>query len=182
VAAGIIGTFTLAIDVAPTGDFAVSAPTGNSFPLSSQAPSRRWRDGCHHYNGATILKKAVVVTTLYASTTQINDGSAVQVGTASTKKVATLKPGIISRSTLRRSRIRRGGFLLSGVGCFAERYARQLRWSDRNADQRAGSVCRCRSDRGNAVKSTLVAGKNASAIFTIENIGNIASPASRRWM
>ena len=176
VAAGIIGTFTLAIDVAPTGDFAVSAPTGKF--LSSVVASSKQKGGATvviTYNGATILKKAVVVTTLYASTTQINDGSAVQVGTASTKKVATLKPGnhftihfapfaypAAAGSYYLVSDVSLNGTLDSYDGATATPISVQAPFVDAEAIA------------ATPVKSTLVAGKNASAIFTIENIGNIA--------
>lgn len=177
VAAGNIGSFAFAIGgVAPTGDFAVSAPTGKF--LASVVSGSKQKGGASvviTYNGTATLTKATVTTTLYASATQIHDGSAVQVGTAVTKKVAKLKPGKkftihfapfaypgTAGSYYLVSDVALNGTLDSYDGAIASPISVQAAFVD--ADAVAVTP----------VKATLVAGAKAVGIFTIENLGNTA--------
>jgi hypothetical protein len=177
VPAGSIGSFALSIGAdPPTGDFAVSAPTGK-FPTSVVSGSSQ-KGGASvvvTYNGTATLKNAVVTTTLYASATQINDASAVQVGKAVTERIGKLKPGMSLHIHLAPfaypetagadylvSDVALNGALDSYDGATPAPINVQAAFVDADALVAVPA------------KATLVAGKRASALFTIENLGNIA--------
>ena len=165
-----------AIPVFPTGDFAVSSPVGK-FPPSVVSGSRQ-KGGATvviTYNGTVTLKNAVVTTTLYASATQLHDASAVQVGKAVAKRIGKLKPGRTLRihfapfaypktagADYLVSDVALNGTLDSFDGATPAPINVQAPFID--ADALAAVPA----------KATLVAGKATSALFTIENIGNIA--------
>jgi hypothetical protein len=167
-------------EVAPTGDFAVSAPTG-SFPASVVSGSKQ-KGGAAvvvTYNGSATFKNAVVTTTLYASATPIHDAGAAPVGKAVTDRVGKLKPGTTLRihfapfaypetegADYLVADVALNGALDSYDGATSAPINVQAPFID--ADALAAVPA----------KATLAAGKKASALFTIENIGNI-SIASR---
>jgi hypothetical protein len=169
-------------EVAPTGDFAVSAPTGTF--LASVVGGSKQKGGATvdvSYNGAVMVTNALVTTTLYASETQIHDAGAVQVGKAVTKRLAKLKPYtnlkihfapfaypdsngpvyLVSDVALNGTLDSYDGATPSPIGVYSPFV---------DADALAAVP----------TTTTLIAGKKASALFTIENIGNIpyAGPAT----
>jgi len=162
--------------VAPTGDFAVSAPTGH-FPATVVSGSIQ-KGGANvviTYNGTATVKNAVVTTTLYASATQIHDGSAAPIGKAVVKKIGRLRPGTTLRIHFTPfaypdtpgvdylvSDVALNGTLDSYDGATAAPINVQAAFVD--ADALAAVPA----------KAKLVVGKRASALFTIENIGNFA--------
>ncbi len=176
VQAGNIGSFAVSSsEVAPTGDFAVSAPAG-AFSASVVGGSTQ-KGGATvtiTYNGAVTVTKAVVTTTLYVSTTQIHDDTAMQIGKAITQRFAKLKPGAHMKIHFAPfvypksqgvdylvSDVALNGVLDSYDGATSSPINVQFPFVD--ADALAATP----------VKTTLVASKPSSAIFTIENIGNI---------
>lgn len=159
----------------PVGDFAVSSPTG-AFPASVVSGSTQ-KGGASvvvTYNGIATLKNAAVTTTLYASATQIHDDSAVQVGKAVTERIGNLKPGKTLKihfapfaypgtagADYLVSDVALNGTLDSYDGATSTPINVQAAFVDAAA---LAAV---------PAKATLVARKLSSALFTIENIGNI---------
>lgn len=183
VPAGNIGSFTLSVEpVAPTGDFAVSAPSGKfAAAVLSGSTQKGGAAVVVTYNGTAVVKNALVTTTLYASATQIVDDSAVQIGKSVAKKVGKLKPGATfhihfapfaypdtAGTDYLVSNVALNGTLDSYDGATSTPINVQPAFVDAAA---LAAV---------PAKTTLVAGKKTSAMFTIENIGNaaIAGPAT----
>jgi hypothetical protein len=121
------------------------------------------------------VKNAIITTSLYASPTQIHDGSAVQVGRAVTQRIGKLKPGRTLRihfapfaypttpvADYLVSDVALNGTLDSYDGSTSTPINVQAPFID--ADALVATP----------TKTTLVAHKRTSAFFTIENIGNVA--------
>jgi len=176
VPAGNIGSFPISFgEVAPTGDFAVSAPTGTfAASVVSGSTQKGGATVVITYNGAATVTNAVVTTTLYTSATQIHDASAAQVGKAVTKRVGKLKPGThwkihfapfaypeAAGAEYLVSDVALNGVLDSYDGATPSPIDVQGPFVDADALAAVPST------------ATLVARKRASAVFTIENIGNI---------
>jgi hypothetical protein len=164
------------LDIAPTGDFAVSAPSG-AFPATVVGGSTQ-KGGATvtiTYNGLATVNHAVVTTTLYASATQIHDDSAVQVGKAVTVRIGKLKPGAhykIHFAPFAYPQSPVADYLVSDVA---------LNGTLDSYDAATPTPINVQAafidaDAIAAVpaKTTLVARKRTSALFTIENIGNVA--------
>lgn len=162
--------------IAPTGDFAVSAPAG-AFRASVVAGSRQVGGASVviTYNGTATLKNALVTTTLYASATQINDASAMQVGRAITERIGDLKPGRTLRihfAPFAYPQTPGADYLVSDVA---------LNGAPDSYDGATSTPINVQAafidaDALAAVpaKTTLVARRRTSALLTIENIGDIA--------
>jgi hypothetical protein len=162
--------------IPPTGDFAVSSPAGK-FPASVVAGSKQKgvTTVVITYNGVATVKNAVVKTTLYASETQFDDASAVQLGKAVTLRIGKLKPGRtlkIHFASFKYPQSPGADYLVSDVAL------------NGTLDSYDGATATpinvlapfIDADALTAVpaKTKLVVHKKASALFTIENIGDIA--------
>ena len=162
-------------EVAPSGDFAVSSPAGR-FPASAVggATQKGGATVVVTYNGAATVANALVTTTLYASLTQIHDSSALQVGNAVTKHVGKLRPGMKLRihfAPFAYPETAGDDYLVADVA---------LNGVLDSYDGAPGNPVNVQAPFVDAdalavvpAKPTLVAGKKASALFTIVNIGNI---------
>ena len=180
VAAGNIGSFPISVNtvVPPSGDFAVSAPTGR-FTASVVSGSKQ-KGGATviiTYNGTATVTKATVTTTLYASLTNIHDGTSIQVGAPVTKKVGKLKPGKVFKihfapftypsaagSYYLVSDVALNGTLDSFDGATPTPINVRAAFIDAIAVTAA------------PIKTTLSATKKNAAFITVQNAGNIVTP------